>query len=104
MRSALLLLFCGLLAGTLSATSACSDDGEATTLGVGGNSTGSTNTDDGFGGGDMCPTDTCPSACQAPETCCNGVCVDITSSLNNCGVCCKSCPNQFTACVNSNCE
>ena len=103
MRSALLLLFCGLLAGTLSATSACSGDDEAGTFGVGGSGT-STNTNDGFGGGDSCPTDTCPSACQAPQTCCNGACVDLTSDLNNCGACCKKCPNQFTACVSSDCE
>jgi hypothetical protein len=52
----------------------------------------------------MCPTDTCPSACGEGLTCCNGVCVDLMTDIDNCNVCCHQCPTQYTACVAGECE
>lgn len=92
MRSVLILFFCGLAAGAAVATSACSGDDEASTLGVGGFGTGSTGD-----GGNMCPTDGCGS-CPAGQTCCNNACVDLNRDLNNCGQCCKACPNPHPVC------
>ena len=93
MRSVLLLLFCGLVAGAFSSTSGCSGDDSASTVNVG------DTTSSGGDGGNMCPTDTCGAACGAGESCCNGACVDLNSDIFNCGQCCKSCPNPHPVCA-----
>lgn len=45
-------------------------------------------------------------SCDASTTSCNGVCVDTTTNLNNCGTCgtvCLSPPNSAAACTGSAC-
>jgi hypothetical protein len=91
MRRALVLFSCLFLA--LVASTACTGDDSSATSTTGG----------GGEGGNTCPTDTC-GQCPAGLSCCNGQCVDILNGdLNNCGVCCKACPNQYTACTNGEC-
>jgi hypothetical protein len=83
----------------LVALAACSGDdtSSAGTTGTGGE------------GGNSCPTDNC-GQCQAGQSCCQGTCVDLMSgstdadgNIIHCGICCKTCPNQFIACTNGEC-
>lgn len=45
------------------------------------------------------PKAACCGGCS-DGTCCNGVCVDLATDADNCGVCGKSCP---LACINGTC-